>query len=388
MDTFIEILVDNSNSMGIPKGLTRDSQGTLREPTSYLLPDGTTRMQLAKNILLKEVISTIDYASNIKVSLFHSLVNKGEFPKLIQPIIYDGRNINKIKEAINSIEIPFDTGGTPITDALLCCINRLKKYHNSDRKIILITDGEETGEKDYKLAAEEVLDDLGINCKIFVVGIFLNQKARDKAESLAEYTKGEYYHLETTDYNESRIQSKLASLKNTIITDTVNKISKNQQDISTKKEELKQSNESNESQDTELKMSVSENSKLLSLLSKQVSILHSELIKQVGNDDNDDFIIKEDSELNEKIRLASESYLFDILKKKYKSQVEWLNSSGESGKPFDFKIIDSIDNSIEYYIECKGTIGNEKVFYLTKSEWSLFLQNHSKIPSLFYIKCT
>jgi hypothetical protein len=60
-----------------------------------------------------------------------------------------------------------------------------------------------------------------------------------------------------------------------------------------------------------------------------------------------------------------------------------MNENGESGNSYDFKVLDSIDNTIEYYIECKGTIGKEKIFYMTKNEWSLFLKNNSKYQLYF-----
>ena len=378
MNTVIEILIDNSNSMG-------DCKGVLENYKEYLLPDGSTRMELAQKILLSEIIPTIDYASNITVSLFHSLEYKEKPREIVQPILHKGKNDEQLKNAIKGIIIPHKTGGTPITDALLNCIERLKNYPNSDRKIILITDGEETGKKDYKIATKNAIKLSGISCNIFIVGISLKAEARVKAESLVKETNGEYFHLETSNYNKATIQNKLIPLKSALIIDTVNKIS------TVKIEEPKKDVNNAKTENTSiekiiaLEQNVSDNNKLLNLISKQVSLIQSGISKQNEDDDYDDenLIVKENSELNEKVGKASETYLFELLKEKFGKRIQWMNENGESGNSYDFKVLDSIDDSIEYYIECKGTLGKEKVFYLTKNEWSLFLKNTSKYQIYF-----
>lgn len=378
MNTVIEILIDNSNSMGNCKGIFENYE-------DYLLPDGTTRMELAKKILLNEIIPTIDYASNITTSLFHSIEYKEKPREIVQPIIHKGKNDDKLQAAIQGIKIPHKTGGTPITDAILNSINRLKSYPNSDRKIILITDGEETGEKDYKVAEKNALKVSGISCNIFIVGISLKPQARIKAESLVKETKGEYFHLETSNYNKATIQNKLIPLKNALIVDTVNKITSKK--IEEPKAEIIDTKDEKSTSEkiTALEQNVTDNNKLLNLISKQVSLIQTGISKQSEEEDFDDenLIVRENSELNEKVRKASETYLFELLKKKFGERIQWMNENGESGESYDFKVLDSIDNSIEYFIECKGTIGKEKVFYMTKNEWSLFLKNSSKYQVYF-----
>jgi hypothetical protein len=378
MNTVIEILIDNSNSMG-------DCKGVLANYKDFLLPDGSTRMELAKKILLSEIIPTIDYASNITVSLFHSLEFTNKPREIVQPILHKGKSNEQLKTAIKGIVIPHKTGGTPITDALLNCINRLKNYPNSDRKIIILTDGEETGKKDYKIAAKKAITISGISCNIFIVGILLKPEARVKAEALVKETNGEYFHLETSNYNKITIQNKLIPLKSALIVDSVNKISSTQN-----KEQIKEIDKIHkESTSTEkfiaLEQNVSNNNKLLNLISKQISLIQSGISKQNEDDDFDDenLIVRENSELNEKVGKASETYLFGLLKEKFGKRIQWMNENGESGNSYDFKVLDSIDNTIEYYIECKGTIGKEKIFYMTKNEWSLFLKNNSKYQLYF-----
>jgi hypothetical protein len=378
MKTIIEILIDNSNSMGDCKGLFENYQ-------DYLMPDGTTRMELAKRILTSEIIPTIDYASEIIVSLFHSNEFKDKPREIVQPIVYRGNNFEELKSKVNTIAIPHRTGGTPITDAIINSINRLKNYPDSDRKLILVTDGEETGEKNYKVAAKKALEISGISCNIFIVGISLKNEARTKAESLVSETKGEYFHIDTSNYQKSVTQSKLTSLKNTLIVNTVNKINETPKVEKSLNVNSQQNKDDSSEKISALEKNVSENNQLLNLVSKQVSLIQSEIVKLNPETDlnDDNLIITENSEINEQIRKASESYLFDLLKVKFGNRLEWMNLGGESGESFDFRVKDNIDHSIEYYIECKGTIGSEKVFYMTKNEWSMFLKNTDKYQVYF-----
>ena len=111
--------------------------------------------------------------------------------------------------------------------------------------------------------------------------------------------------------------------------------------------------------------------------------LKNEGIKVFHESENDEVTIKENEELNEKIRLNSEKLVFEQLKLKYGERVKWLNENGESGADHDFEVID-IDDSIEYYIECKGTSTSKKSFLITKNEWRLFL-NQTKNYQVFFV---
>lgn len=71
------------------------------------------------------------------------------------------------------------------------------------------------------------------------------------------------------------------------------------------------------------------------------------------------------------------------MKKQYRERVYWLNEIKESKANHDFEIINA-DNSIDYYIECKGTSTLEKSFLLTKYEWELFL-HQTKNYQVFFV---
>jgi hypothetical protein len=354
METNIEIVIDNSNSMGNCEGLVENYK-------DYLMPDGTTRMELVKKILINEIIPTINFAKSIVVSLFHSVGNTDE---IIQPIIYNGNNISELTNVIKSIAIPHKTGGTPITGAIVDCIERLKKSPNSDRKIILITDGEETDKKDYKQTTKDALNLNGISCNIFIVGISLTSEAILKAKSLVKDTGGEIINLKSNIYDPQLIQAKLNKLKNAIIEKTLDKLPKE----SITNQPIINNLNSIQIRNT-LEQKIVENK-------NNLNISYSKNIDQ-------EIDVEENSELNESIRLASETFLFSILKKKYNDQLEWANENGESRKSYDFKVTESLNNSIEYYIECKGTIGNDFVFQLTKNEWLLFLENSTNYQLYF-----
>lgn len=404
----------------------------------YLLPDGSTRMSFAKGILCHEVLPTFDYASKITVRKFHS--NDKDNHKLVIETIYDSSFDNEIlTQIVDEIPDPIGTGGTPITDAITYSINALSKYSEADRKIILVTDGEETGKGDYNKAAKEAIELHGIPCNVFIIGIALTQEADIKAKGLAIATGGSYINLNAKNYDKNSLQNILRPLKNAavsisiennirpissstpIIQSAISNITKPLQPVivASQDSNIKSSDPSLVDDIAEIKPTdkltepvlianneeanthninsqkaneqikafseqIEQNTTAIKLLSKQL-VMVSEEIKNIKNTDDDiEPVINENSELNENVRLASESYLFEKLKHKFGNRLNWLNEQGEKGSSHDFEVLDTLDNSIEYYIECKGSMYAEKTFYLTKKEWSLFLAN-TKNYQIFFI---
>jgi hypothetical protein len=422
MKTIIEVLIDNSRSMGPFEVKENNGQ--------YLLPDGSTRMSLAKTILKNEFVPTFDYASRIIVRKFHS--NDEDNNELVIETIYDTNLDTEIlRQRIEEIPDPVDTGGTPITDAIKYSISELSKYPEADRKIILVTDGEETGEGDYNKAAQKALELHGIPCNVFIIGIALTPNAEIKAKGLATDTGGSYVNLRTKVYNKESLESLLRPFQSAVISTSIENnvhpistiftpiekpipvvspapkgieeqpiIKQPDSPLSAKSDEEPQleippqfdevpviadiTDEIN-NQDFENKNSISvfseqleQNTTAIKLMSKQLAIIINELIeikKGQISDNDEEVTISENSELNERVRLASESFLFEKLKLKFGDRLNWLNEKGESGKSHDFEVLDLLDNSIEYYIECKGSMHSDKIFYLTKNEWHFFLHN-------------
>ena len=372
MQTTLEIIIDNSNSMGYPKGL-------LEVPESYLLKDGSTRMSLVKKILVNDLLPMLDFVSDIRITTFHSAHPSGEFKS---NIIYDGKfDFHTLVNKVNSITDPKRTGGTPITYAVSNAITlmHILKKNYQDKKVILITDGHETGVNDYSVKVNELLKELNFKCTIFIVGIALSEEARKKSEKLASSNNGVLLDLgNDIDYNSPQIKSGLLKFQEKLLLNTIS----NQQHrieideleaVQVEHDEKKESNPLDKV--TILEKNVADNNRMLGLLSKQIAILQASIDNQ-NTTSNEVVEIIENVELNELIRSKSESFVYNHLKHKYGDTVLWANEKGESGLSYDFKIKPSeLTDSKELIVECKGTSSSDYQFYLTKNEWELFLKN-------------
>ena len=55
------------------------------------------------------------------------------------------------------------------------------------------------------------------------------------------------------------------------------------------------------------------------------------------------------------------------------SNVLWVNKDGESGKPYDFEVV---ENGNTKYIDVKGTPSSEKdIAYMSPTEWAFMFEN-------------
>lgn len=406
METIIEILIDNSNSMG--KATVFDN------PQQYLLPDGNTRMSLAKKILLEEIIPNLNYASKIIIRTFHSLVYKDRPHVLIPRLIYEGIYDKQIlSDKIKAINDPHKSGGTPITDIIKLAIKKLKNHPNSDRKVILVTDGEETGSGDYKIAAKQAIDLYGIPCNIHIIGIAQDATAVLKAQALAKETDGSFINLESNVYNSDELQSKLRPLQNKMIEQSVHNIThttiktvtstnsnspKNEAPIQEEKSIKETSNETpNVTEEivqeptkgySDLEKIIQNNALSLTLISKQITSLQEEIreikSKSETHEEGEEISIRENEVEQKRVGRKCEEYLYKILSAKYGNRLKWLNETEELFDNHDFEVLD-IDNSLEYYIECKGSKYSDNYFFLTNSEWHFFLSN-TKNYQLYFIK--
>jgi len=391
MDTVIEILIDNSNSMG-----PFESEKGNKE---YLLPDGSTRMELAKKILLDEIIPKLDYAKKVSVRKFHSTTNADKSSKPLIDTVYEGV-LDKVvlTSKIGGIEIPKNTGGTPITAAVKLSIDELAKYPDADRKIILVTDGQETDGGDYKKTAEEALKQYGIPCNIFIVGIAQDAVAEEKSKALALSTGGSYINLKAKVYDKVNLQNALRPIYFKAVNTSLQNIGTEKPKptpIVAKTEtpilqtvvtsEAKVLIETEKQSESKLAEIVQNNSTAFNLISKQLFSITEAIdgLKKADRPDDEEIDVVENPELNERIRIASESFLNNILKAKFGTRIKWHNEINESGQSHDFEVLDTLDNSIEYYIECKASMHSDKVLYMTKNEWQFFLDHKSKYQVYF-----
>lgn len=385
MDTLIEILVDNSNSMG-PFEAEKGNK-------TYLLPDGSTRMELAKKILVEELIPKLDYAHKVAIRRFHSITKDDKSSEPLIDTIYSGA-LDKptIINKINAIEIPKNTGGTPITAAVKYSIDELAKSPNADRKIILVTDGQETDGGDYKKTAEEALKQLGIPCNIYIVGISQDKEAEEKSKALATSTGGTYTNLTAKVYDKPALQTALRPIYFKAVNASLQNITAEKPKPVIQPTPVQQNIQTtNNSTATETKLEtvysevLEKNTTAFNLISKQLSTITEAIegLRNTTKESDDEIEVTENAELNERIRVASESFLYNKLKEKFGDRVKWLNETNESGTSYDFEVTDPIDNSKECFIECKASMYADKVFLMTKAEWLFFLQNKSKYQIFF-----
>lgn len=88
-------------------------------------------------------------------------------------------------------------------------------------------------------------------------------------------------------------------------------------------------------------------------------------------------VIHTDSELADKVEAKSQQYLNAHLQKKYPGRVKWMNENGDAQKGYDFVVEDndSISNTHEYVIACKGIIDDSKTFFMRQREWEACVNN-------------
>ena len=372
METVTEILVDISGSMEL-------------------------KMAVTKHVLLNDILPELDESSRIGIKTFSTIPSTKQLSIVpVLPLMKTDKE--SIKLAIQKINF-IKNGGTPIAASIRVSVKALSEYVANDKVIILITDGVETNGGNYVEEARKATLE-GVNCKIHVIGIDLNEAGVKQANEIAQITSGTANFIsigKTNAYNQAVIRNNLSSffhavnpahISSSVVAKPVNqpvqqiqKVSPpvNIQSVSIPIKEIPKVIEQ-----SQLPANVTHNS-TLDFIVEQIKEIRKE-ITELKNEKTETPEIIEDAELNEKIRKISEEYLYGILKKKYPDRVKWLNEKGESNADHDFEILD-IDSSIEYYIECKGTAKNRPTFYLTKNEWRLFL-NHTKNYQIYFVKNT
>jgi len=325
-ETIIEILIDKSGSMGT---MTR-----VPENVGDYLIDSETRMSIIKKILLENILPTIeDYTQQIYIRTFRGTEITKANPNaegLDIECIYEGNfKRTEIEEKVKSLINP-PSGGTPITAVLNLARVNLEKFSNCDRKIILLTDGEENGDGNFLIAAQNIRLMSGIKCEIFVVGLALDGEAEVKARSISS---GGFINIKSSNIVENEVQKVFEPLKVAVLSNSIRN--------------LKQ------------------------LLSNKNNERANNL---VSNNNIEATTLTIDEEYSEQIRLVSEQFIYNLLCQKYgKSRVKWLNEKEESNSPFDIEI--SNENNQVTFIEVKGTVKEKPTFYLTAQEWNFFLKN-------------
>lgn len=342
------------------------------------------KMSATKQVLLKDILPFLDTSFQIGIKTF-TTTNK---QLSIQPVLPLSKTDKEtIKEVIETISC--SNGGTPIAAAIKASVKALSEYVANDKVIILLTDGEETEKGDYVQEAKNATAN-GINCKIHVIGINLKTSGINQANEIAKITGGtpNFITFFNGIYNHQSIRGSLSPFYQAVRTNSIVQHSFSPSvDHSvpqiTKVFEVGPKIESQNEEIVSKKTETNEYSSVqIDWIVEQIKEIRKELSElKMAKIEVSDLI--EDEEQIEKIRKASEEYLFGVLKKKYPERVKWLNEKGESNSDHDFEILD-LDGTIEYYIECKGSIKNKSTFYLTRNQWRLFL-NHTKNYQIYFI---
>lgn len=324
MDSVTEILIDVSSSM-------------------------EKKISAVKQLILNDIIPELDFSYKIGIKTFTTLSNSNRNLDIntVLPLSIVDKETILLK--INSLASS-KNGRTPIAAAIRKSVESLSEYVSKDKIIILVTDGGETEGGNYVDEATKAAKN-GFNCKIHVVGLDLNEESKKQATQIAQITGGSASFLvfQNQSYNNSIAKSNLTDFR-----------------LALKKSTTSKSNSSFDE------------------VQEFIREVYNNLEEVKSGDDNTVPERIENQLVNEEIRSISEKYVYDLLSKKYPNRVKWLNANGESKADHDFEIHD-LDNSIEYYVECKGTNNTKPTFYLTKFEWRLFL-NHTNNYHIYFVQ--
>lgn len=357
MQTVTEILIDFSSSM-------------------------KDKLALTKTALLNDIIPTLDYSAKIGIKTFSATTDKKPLVKTTLPLSIINKEL--IVNAINTLSSP--NGNTPIAAAIKNSVDSLKEYLAFDKKIILVTDGEENCGGNYTKEVERAKT-AGINCQIHIIGIGLTPQATKQAINIATLSKGSFSQIQFakgTVYNQTTVKQNLSSFYNAVKKPIVSTINNSVPTVAVQPQrEVKEPIEVPIENETLKENSSITTDEAMRYIISEIKDIKNQ-IKELKKESDEVPDVIEDAELNERIRKTSEEYLYEILKKKYPDRVKWLNERGESYSDHDFEILD-FDGSIEYFIECKGTPKTKPTFYLTKEEWRLFL-NHTKNYQIYFVK--
>lgn len=148
------------------------------------------KVDTVKKVLLEEVVPVMNYSERIGLSKFNTLQGKTLNVDEVLPL-------NKVSEATlreKITDLGKPDGGTPIAAAIKAAVEQLAEYKGLEKKIILLTDGEETAGGDYLEEARRAQND-GIGCEIHIIGFELNNAASEKAEAIAEVSGGSFLNI-------------------------------------------------------------------------------------------------------------------------------------------------------------------------------------------------
>ena len=362
METVTELLIDLSGSM-------------------------KEKFLLTKKILLEEVVPNLDYSTILGIKTFAKIDRSPPTKQILE------LKIAKKEEIVSCIyKLGIPEGGAPIGEAIIASVKTLKQYAIKNKKIILITDGNEDAGGNYVVDAKKVFSD-GTKCEVHIIGIGLNDREKARAIEISNLTNGTYSHIPYTQnyyYDAANLRAHLSPF---FVGINASPLFQNNSNVLVANDNLKKSTEFigkklriiKKIEDIKETISLSTN-EALSLIVSEIKTIKKQLNELQLN-----YGLKvesyEDCALDEKVRYEAEKYLYkNILQVKYPSRVNWLNEFEENNAEHDFEILD-LDGSVEYFIICKGSLNDKPTFSLSIDEWKLFLR-HTKNYQIYFVKNT
>lgn len=381
MDIHARILIDYSGSMGYMKG-------SKEFENKYLLPDGSPRIELVKKILIEDIIPSIQHYNFISIVTFSNSpyrTNDFQFKYL-----YSGLPNSESIKRIQELKAP-PMGGTPIFTAFKGLSDYIKNKTSAKKVMFIVTDGDSNDVEDFDEKILELMKTSDMKCPIYVIGIDQNYKAETKSKNLCNESGGKYVNLQAMDYDKRYIESMLFELKSNILSSSLSVISDPKKTIDLDSGIKDQNSFQEKNPDVslpppddyinKLEKTIEDNTNAISLIGKQLELVVNQISNLKNIDQNDEVEILENYELNLKIGRHAEFCVNNYLKNIIDLQTFiWNNEASESYKPFDFEIG---DNSSLKYIECKGSVGVDKSFYLSKTEWEFFLDHRDSYELIF-----
>ncbi len=155
------------------------------------------KMDFAKKLLMEEVLAELNFSFMIGVKTFTIVEESRETLILpIHPLSLTNRT--ELTQKISGIINP--SGGTPISAAIRDAVNDLKEYPAFEKRIVLVTDGEETIQDgiNYENAIAEAGKE-GFHCQIHIIGLGLDKVALEKANAISIATKGSVSNIPLTN---------------------------------------------------------------------------------------------------------------------------------------------------------------------------------------------
>lgn len=190
MKKAIEILFDTSSSM--KDNLFQDMR----------------KIDLAKDVLLTDVLPEIKNAESIGIRLFG-----GSCQMVGQLISIPQGQIDRLRQFIKN-EIPEPAGSTPLALAIYTSVDHLSNSNLPEKEIYLLTDGHETCQTEKEvIKAAEYAAQKNIKCKIHIVSLGeLSEKAKRQFAIITKLTGGKNINIEKESNSRKEISNQLNDL--------------------------------------------------------------------------------------------------------------------------------------------------------------------------------